>query len=241
MLLRVGSAEVGGLIEVVECVPNRDLAWTSVTGIDQRGRWRLRERPREAARTGRAAAVRTASPAPACSAGWPSGSPRPPCAATCARTLQQLKRQVEHEGSGAAQPNAAAPGWDEQLHPRIAGRCRRRPRRLPGRDADADRPAGHRAGGLHLAPAAGGHRRPRLLRHFHRTQEEVLYVISGRLQAKFDDDVVELGPGQAVRIAPECVRSIHNDGPDDAEIVLVSVRVDDVRADVDTVPDFWPE
>ena len=77
--------------------------------------------------------------------------------------------------------------------------------------------------------------------HFHRTQEEVLYVISGRLQAKFDDDVVELGPGQAVRIAPDCVRSIHNDGPDDAEIVLVSVRVDDPRADTDTVPDFWPE
>jgi uncharacterized membrane protein len=44
MLLRVGSAEVGGLIEVVEFVPERDLAWTSVTGVDQRGRWRLRSR-----------------------------------------------------------------------------------------------------------------------------------------------------------------------------------------------------
>jgi uncharacterized membrane protein len=43
MLLRVGSAEVGGLIEIVEEIPERDLAWTSVTGIDQRGRWRLRE------------------------------------------------------------------------------------------------------------------------------------------------------------------------------------------------------
>ena len=44
MLIRVGSAEVGGLIEIVEEIPGRDLAWTSVTGIDQRGRWRLRER-----------------------------------------------------------------------------------------------------------------------------------------------------------------------------------------------------
>lgn len=43
MLLRVGSAEVGGLIEVVEWVPARELAWTSVTGIDQRGRFRLRD------------------------------------------------------------------------------------------------------------------------------------------------------------------------------------------------------
>ena len=43
MLMRVGSAEVGGLIEVVEFDPERELAWTSVTGIDQRVRWRLRE------------------------------------------------------------------------------------------------------------------------------------------------------------------------------------------------------
>jgi uncharacterized membrane protein len=43
MLLRVGSAEIGGLIEIVEWVPDRELAWTSVTGIDQRGRFRLRD------------------------------------------------------------------------------------------------------------------------------------------------------------------------------------------------------
>jgi uncharacterized membrane protein len=43
MLLRVGSAEVGGLIEIVEWVPDRELSWTSVTGIDQRGRFRLRD------------------------------------------------------------------------------------------------------------------------------------------------------------------------------------------------------
>lgn len=42
MLLRVGSAEVGGLIEIVEWDPPQELAWTSITGVDQRGRWRLR-------------------------------------------------------------------------------------------------------------------------------------------------------------------------------------------------------
>lgn len=89
-----------------------------------------------------------------------------------------------------------------------------------------------------LPPGAGG---KGSYGHFHKTQEEVVYVISGRLQAKLDDDLVELGPGQAVRIAPECVRSIHNDGPEDCEVILVSVRVDDVRADAETVPDFWPE
>jgi uncharacterized membrane protein len=41
-LLKVGSAEIGGLIELVEFDEARDLAWSSVTGIEQRGRWRLR-------------------------------------------------------------------------------------------------------------------------------------------------------------------------------------------------------
>jgi len=43
MLIRVGSAEVGGLIEVVEFKQRCDMAWASVTGVDQRGRWRLRD------------------------------------------------------------------------------------------------------------------------------------------------------------------------------------------------------
>ncbi len=43
-LMRVRAAEVGGLMEVVEFQPPGDLAWTSVTGVEQRGRWRLRER-----------------------------------------------------------------------------------------------------------------------------------------------------------------------------------------------------
>jgi carbon monoxide dehydrogenase subunit G len=42
MLMRVGSAEIGGLIEVVEFRAPCDLAWHSITGIDQRGRWRVR-------------------------------------------------------------------------------------------------------------------------------------------------------------------------------------------------------
>jgi uncharacterized membrane protein len=42
MLMRVGSAEMGGLVEVVEFSAPRDMAWSSITGVDQRGRWRLR-------------------------------------------------------------------------------------------------------------------------------------------------------------------------------------------------------
>jgi uncharacterized membrane protein len=43
MLIRVGAAQVGGLIEIVEYKSGSDMAWSSVTGVDQRGRWRLRD------------------------------------------------------------------------------------------------------------------------------------------------------------------------------------------------------
>jgi uncharacterized membrane protein len=41
-LMKVGTAEAGGLVEIVEWAEPSDLAWSSITGIDQRGRWRLR-------------------------------------------------------------------------------------------------------------------------------------------------------------------------------------------------------
>ena len=77
--------------------------------------------------------------------------------------------------------------------------------------------------------------------HRHREQEELVFVISGKLQFKLDDDVVELVGGDTVRIPPHVVRGIWNDEPEDAEIVIVSKRIDDPRGDVETVPDFWPE
>ncbi len=47
MRMRVGSVELGGLIEIVEFDPPCDMAWTSVTGVDHRGRWRLRAGSRD--------------------------------------------------------------------------------------------------------------------------------------------------------------------------------------------------
>jgi uncharacterized membrane protein len=44
MRMKVGSAEIGGLIEVVEFDEPFEFAWAGITGIEQRGRWRLRER-----------------------------------------------------------------------------------------------------------------------------------------------------------------------------------------------------
>ena len=40
---KIGSVPVGGVIEVVEFDEARDLAWISITGVTQRGRFRLRD------------------------------------------------------------------------------------------------------------------------------------------------------------------------------------------------------
>jgi len=77
--------------------------------------------------------------------------------------------------------------------------------------------------------------------HKHATQEEIVFVVSGTVTFKIGEDVFEAGPKTAVRIAPHAVRSIHNDGADEAEVILCSNRIDDVRADVELEEDFWPE
>jgi mannose-6-phosphate isomerase-like protein (cupin superfamily) len=77
--------------------------------------------------------------------------------------------------------------------------------------------------------------------HRHKTQEEVYFVVSGTLQFKLDDEVMDLGPGTAVRVAPEVVRSVWNEGPEDARLVIVSTKIENVRDDAEMVDDFWPE
>ena len=58
---------------------------------------------------------------------------------------------------------------------------------------------------------------------------------------KFGEEIVELGARQAVRIPPGTVRGVWNEEPEDAELVIVSVRVDDPQGDTETVDGFWPE
>jgi mannose-6-phosphate isomerase-like protein (cupin superfamily) len=77
--------------------------------------------------------------------------------------------------------------------------------------------------------------------HRHRTQEEVYFVISGRLQFKLGDELVDVEGPTAVRVAPDVVRSIWNDSEADAELLIVSVRLDDPSSDGEIVEGFWPE
>jgi uncharacterized membrane protein len=95
MLMHVGAADIGGLIEVVEWVPERDLAWTSVLGVDQRGRWRLRPRPDGGTRVELRLSYGVAG---AGFFGWISERlAAPTVQGHLRRSLQQLKRQVEHD------------------------------------------------------------------------------------------------------------------------------------------------
>jgi uncharacterized membrane protein len=110
MLMRVGSAEVGGLVEIVEHEEPRDLAWTSVTGVDQRGRWRLRERA-GGARSHVELRLQYGV-AGAGVLGWLAEQlAAPTVRENLRRSLHELKRQAEHEQAraAAAARRAAAP------------------------------------------------------------------------------------------------------------------------------------
>jgi uncharacterized membrane protein len=108
MLLRIGAAEIGGLIEVVEWEEPFELAWTSVTGIDQRGRWRLRELSRNRTRVELRMAYGVAG---AGLWGWLAEQVASPAVSRhLRRTLSQLRRLIEQEQlrEGAASRQSAS-------------------------------------------------------------------------------------------------------------------------------------
>lgn len=95
VLFRVGAAEIGGLIEVVEWEEPRELAWTSVTGVDQRGRWRLRELSRNRTKIELRMAYGVAG---AGLWGWIAEQVAAPAVSRhLRRTLNQLRRLIEQE------------------------------------------------------------------------------------------------------------------------------------------------
>jgi carbon monoxide dehydrogenase subunit G len=110
MLMHVGSAEIGGLVEVVEYDAPCDMAWVSVVGIDQRGRWRVRSMGEQACRVELRLSYGVAGSG---IFGWIAEHVAAPTVrGHLRRSLQQLKRQVEHEQlrSAAAARRAARVG-----------------------------------------------------------------------------------------------------------------------------------
>ena len=59
--------------------------------------------------------------------------------------------------------------------------------------------------------------------HKHDKAEEVYVVVSGSGRIKLDDEIRDLGPFDAVRVAPEVVRSLEG-GPNGVEILVFGPR-----------------
>ena len=73
--------------------------------------------------------------------------------------------------------------------------------------------------------------------HKHGEQEEVYVVVSGSARLKLEDDVVELGQWDAVRIAPDVMRCLEG-GPSGCELVLVGAPT---PRDTEMAPGWWSD
>jgi mannose-6-phosphate isomerase-like protein (cupin superfamily) len=77
------------------------------------------------------------------------------------------------------------------------------------------------------------------LGHSHRTIEEIYFVVDGEVTVKLGDDVVTLGPRDAVRIPARTPRAVRNDSSAEAAFLMISVKVEDIRAESVRYEDFF--
>jgi quercetin dioxygenase-like cupin family protein len=73
--------------------------------------------------------------------------------------------------------------------------------------------------------------------HRHREQEELYVVVAGSGRAKLDDEVIELEAWDALRVAPEVIRSFEA-GPGGLDVICIGGRKPD-GPDSERFPDFW--
>jgi mannose-6-phosphate isomerase-like protein (cupin superfamily) len=73
--------------------------------------------------------------------------------------------------------------------------------------------------------------------HFHEEIEELYLVTRGTLTMRFEDEVVEVSAGSAVRVSPGTTRSHRNEGGEPVEVWAISRQVED--KDATKVDDFW--
>jgi mannose-6-phosphate isomerase-like protein (cupin superfamily) len=73
--------------------------------------------------------------------------------------------------------------------------------------------------------------------HSHERQEEIYVLIGGSARLKLDDELLELEPWDAVRIAPDTTRNLEA-GPDGAELLLFGAP-NTGSGDVEMTPDWW--
>jgi mannose-6-phosphate isomerase-like protein (cupin superfamily) len=74
--------------------------------------------------------------------------------------------------------------------------------------------------------------------HRHAEQEEVYLVVSGSARFKVDDEILELGTLEALRVPGTTPRAMEA-GPDGVEIVVFGAPNTENR-DAEMLPEFWP-
>jgi mannose-6-phosphate isomerase-like protein (cupin superfamily) len=73
--------------------------------------------------------------------------------------------------------------------------------------------------------------------HFHDEVEEVYIVTRGTLTMRLGDHIHNIGPGTAVRIAPETPRSHRNEGDEPVDMWAISKKID--HQDATKIDEFW--
>jgi uncharacterized cupin superfamily protein len=99
--------------------------------------------------------------------------------------------------------------------------------RFPQRDLGAEQT------GMNFLSVKPGRREA--FAHRHRTAEEIYLVLAGSGSVKLDDDVVELGRFDAVRVSPGVARGFEA-GPDGLEVLIFGPHVE---SDSEMVEGFW--
>lgn len=75
--------------------------------------------------------------------------------------------------------------------------------------------------------------------HRHGRQEELYVILAGGGRMKLDDEVIELRPWDAVRIAPETMRAFES-GPDGLELLAYGAPIAE-ESDGELVPGWWAD
>jgi mannose-6-phosphate isomerase-like protein (cupin superfamily) len=98
--------------------------------------------------------------------------------------------------------------------------------RFAHEDLDSER------SGISYQVMKAGQRQP--FAHKHGEMEEIYVVISGTGRVKLDDQVEDVGPFDAIRIAPSVVRAFEA-GDDDLVLLVFSPRA---KGDAEVIQDF---
>ena len=127
-------------------------------------------------------------------------------------TIVNLKRDVED----------MAPKFD--LSPGLESRFARKPLELEN-------------SGMTYYKVAPNFRTP--FGHRHGEQEEIYVIVSGNARLKLDDEVVELGQWDAVRIPGPVTRALEG-GPDGCEVLAFGAPNTDNK-DAEMFPGWWTD